>query len=64
MQVPKAQADAAMNGSLKVFFFARFEYWDSSHNEHAKCFGRQFLLNGGNSNFATPSGGPAYQCDN
>jgi hypothetical protein len=64
MQLPQAQADAAMNGSVKVFFFARFEYWDSLRTEHAKCFGRQFLLKNGSSYFTTPSGGPAYQCDN
>jgi len=64
LQVPKDQASAAVNGLLKVFFFARFEYWDSLHAEHAKCFGRQFLLKDGNSYFVTPSGGPAYQCDN
>jgi hypothetical protein len=64
LEVPKAQVDAVMNGLQKVFFFARFEYWDSLHTEHAKCFGRQFLLKDGNSYFVTPSGGPAYQCDN
>ena len=64
LEVQKAQADAVLNGSLKAFFFARFEYWDSLHIEHAKCFGRQFLLKDGNSYFVTPSGGPAYQCDN
>jgi hypothetical protein len=63
LQVPKAQADAVMDGSLKVFFFARFEYWDTSHLEHAKCFGRQFLFKEGSSYFTTPSGGTAYQCD-
>lgn len=63
LQVPKTLADAAMDGSLKVFFFARFEYWDTSHIEHAKCFGRQFLFKDGSSYFTTPSGGEAYQCD-
>lgn len=64
LSIPKAQADSMMNGSEKVFFFARFEYWDSQHNEHARCFGRQFLLKEGNSYFTTPSGGAAYQCAN
>jgi hypothetical protein len=64
LSVPKTQADAVMNGSLKALFFARFEYWDTLHAEHAKCFGRQFIVQNGSSSFATPSGGPAYQCAN
>ena len=45
-----------------MFFFAKFEYWDNLKNEHSRCFGREFTLKDGNSIFAVPSGGDAYQC--
>jgi hypothetical protein len=64
VMLPKTQTDAVMNGSTKVFFFARFEYWDYLHAEHVRCFGRQFYFQNGGSSFATPSGGAAYQCEN
>jgi hypothetical protein len=60
--VSKEQKDAIDKGGSNIFFFARFEYVDNMKEEHYRCFGRKFILRDGASNFAVPSGGPAYQC--
>jgi hypothetical protein len=62
LNIPKDTRDALNRGDKKLFFFAKFEYWDNLKNEHSRCFGREFTLKDGNSIFAVPSGGDAYQC--
>ncbi len=60
--ITKDTRDALNRGDTKLFFFAKFEYWDNLNNEHFRCFGREFILKDGGSDFAIPSGGEAYQC--
>jgi hypothetical protein len=62
LNIPKELRDALIRGDKKLFFFAKFEYWDNLKNEHSRCFGREFTLKDGNSISAVPSGGAAYQC--
>ena len=58
LNIPKDTRDALMRGSTKLFFFAKFEYWDNLNVEHSRCFGREFRLKEGTSPAA--SGGEAY----
>ena len=60
--IPTAIRDALNRGDKKLFFFAKFEYWDNLKVEHSRCFGREFKLKDGSSTFTIPSGGDAYQC--
>jgi hypothetical protein len=60
LPLSKVIRDALMHGDAKLFFFAKFEYWDNLKVEHSRCFGREFRLKEGASPIA--SGGDAYQC--
>jgi hypothetical protein len=61
--IPKETVDQVIRGDSKLFFYAKFEYWDNLKNEHARCFGREFKLKNGAANYSIPSGGEAYQCN-
>jgi hypothetical protein len=64
LNIPRDARDALNRGDTKLFFFAKFEYWDNLKGEHSRCFGREFkLIKDGSSAFAVPSGGDAYQCN-
>jgi hypothetical protein len=62
LRMGKDMRDNVTKHGSKLFFFARFEYEDTLGALHARCFGREFILKGSSSDFAIPSGGPAYQC--
>lgn len=64
LNIQKSTQDAINRGDMKLFFFAKFEYWDNLKMEHYRCFGREFILKDGGSIFAVPSGGASYQCVN
>ncbi|MBV8975845.1 MAG: hypothetical protein JOZ13_00535 [Alphaproteobacteria bacterium] len=64
IMLDKATADLIVGGKTKLFFFAVFKYRDRLGTEHSRCFGRQFVFQGGpGSDFHLPAGGSAYQCD-
>jgi hypothetical protein len=62
LNISKEDRDALNRGDKKLFFYAKFDYWDNLKAEHSRCFGRQFTLKDGSSTSAIPSGGEAYQC--
>ena len=51
-------------GDVKMFFYAKVEYFDTRNDVHSRCFGRQLIVMNGGSTVSVPSGGQAYQCVN
>jgi hypothetical protein len=44
LKVPKNDWDEVSRGTVKLFFYAKIEYFDSLKEEHSRCFGRQFVF--------------------